>query len=150
LPSTLKIVKVYDDILCVCHSKDINIKKNVTKAKYSQDFRYLAKYSDGIYYKYLASIVKNDNLKYSAYFIVRLLRNNINLKSLYLAKYGITIFDKISKTITIFSFCNTLLNINIFRMTYVEYIIIKFYPANKMLANCRQTGSRFDQKMSAG
>jgi len=26
----------------------------------------------------------------------------------------------------------------------------RYYPANKMLADCRQTGSRFDQKISAG
>jgi len=75
------LVKFYDDVLYVCHSKDINIKKNVGKAKYSEGFRYLAKYSDG--YKYLASIVaKNGNLKYSAYFIVTLRNNNINLKSI--------------------------------------------------------------------
>jgi len=38
------LVKFYDDVLYVCHSKDINIKKSVIKVKYNDDFTYFVKY----------------------------------------------------------------------------------------------------------
>jgi len=43
------LVKFYDDVFYICHSKNINIKKSVTKAKYNDGFKYFVKYSDAIF-----------------------------------------------------------------------------------------------------
>lgn len=56
------LIKFYDNVYYVCHTKDIAVRNGITKCKYSDGYRYRADI-----------IAKNSELKCFAYIIFMLL-----------------------------------------------------------------------------